>query len=347
MTAPPAPTETLAPHPRGERPAPHGRPIQEDLLAGFALPAGGIGPGPREHLTREKLERKRRRLLELTLDAVEFGKEPSVSSALRAAWQFWPRFSTYNGLLLLCQRPSATHVETPSTWQHRYGMVALPNEQPLLVLNPGGPLHFVLDASQVEPGPDPGSHAYEPHQPFARRTFDAAPQVLATMIESIKVHGVRVVDHRLGQSRGGHLTTSRTGATQDVVTSRRPLVVAPVPVRFELALNADLSPTEKLAVLAHELGHLYCGHLGPDPALLQTGEGLWLERLDLDAEQKEAEAEFVSDAVMRFVAPGATRLRPRETPELLDTPELPDHGSAVVAALAVELVLDTIQAAAL
>ncbi len=33
-------------------------------------------------------------------------------------------------------------------------------------------------------------------------------------------------------------------------------------VRYELLLNAKHSPEQKYATLAHELAHLYCGHLG-------------------------------------------------------------------------------------
>jgi hypothetical protein len=35
-----------------------------------------------------------------------------------------------------------------------------------------------------------------------------------------------------------------------------------VPLRYELKLNSKHSASENYATLAHELGHLYCGHLG-------------------------------------------------------------------------------------
>ncbi|GMA33179.1 ImmA/IrrE family metallo-endopeptidase [Litorihabitans aurantiacus] len=328
MTAPPA-----APARDGR--AAWGAAIQDDLLASLGVPAASAGGPSRERHDRTRLESKRQRLLQLAVQAREFAKEPSVPDVMRSAWQFWPRFAIYNGLLIVSQRPSATHVESPETWRTRYGMVPLPHEQPLLLLHQGGPLGFVFDASQVEPGPEPGTHRYEAEQPFARPAFADAPQVVATLVEAVKARGVRVVQHGLGVVRGGHVMATSSGAVQEVTTGRRPPVVEQVPVSFDVSLNSRLPPTEQLATLVHELGHLYCGHLGPDPALERTGQGLWLEREGLEHAQREAEADFVAETVMGFIDPEAA------LPIRSDDGAPPlGRESAVAAALAVELVLD-------
>ena len=45
-----------------------------------------------------------------------------------------------------------------------------------------------------------------------------------------------------------------------------------VPVRFEVLLNRSYSATEQLATLAHELGHIYCGHLGAQTSDVWLGK---------------------------------------------------------------------------
>src|SRR5439155_9836033 len=60
-----------------------------------------------------------------------------------------------------------------------------------------------------------------------------------------------------------------------------------VPLRYEILLNAQHSAEAKYATLTHELGHLYCGHLGtPNPKW-------WPDRRGLKIETREFEAESV------------------------------------------------------
>ena len=60
-------------------------------------------------------------------------------------------------------------------------------------------------------------------------------------------------------------------------------------VKYELLVNSnDQSPEAQYATIAHELAHLYCGHLGsPDIKL-------WPDRQNLDHVTEEFEAESVS-----------------------------------------------------
>jgi hypothetical protein len=63
------------------------------------------------------------------------------------------------------------------------------------------------------------------------------------------------------------------------------------PARYRLVLNKSFEPPAKYATLAHELAHLYCGHLGtPD-------EHWWPHRMNLDKKQEEFEAESAAAIV--------------------------------------------------
>ena len=60
-----------------------------------------------------------------------------------------------------------------------------------------------------------------------------------------------------------------------------------VPLRYELLLNSNLSAEARYATLVHELGHLYCGHLGT------LDEKWWPDRRGLPLPIREFEAESV------------------------------------------------------
>ena len=64
-----------------------------------------------------------------------------------------------------------------------------------------------------------------------------------------------------------------------------------VPVRYELLFNSNLSAEALYATLAHELAHLYCGHLG------SPNERWWPDRRGLHLSIREFEAESVCHLV--------------------------------------------------
>lgn len=72
-----------------------------------------------------------------------------------------------------------------------------------------------------------------------------------------------------------------------------------MPVRFETLVNVAYNHTEKLATLAHELGHLYCGHVGSDPG------DWWPHRTELGDELEELEARSTAAIVLRRHFPGS------------------------------------------
>jgi hypothetical protein len=58
-----------------------------------------------------------------------------------------------------------------------------------------------------------------------------------------------------------------------------------IPVRYNLVVNGNLSPEAIYATMVHELGHLYCGHLGT------PNNKWWPDRRGLTKEAREFEAE--------------------------------------------------------
>ncbi len=60
-----------------------------------------------------------------------------------------------------------------------------------------------------------------------------------------------------------------------------------MPRRYYLSLNKSHSTKSRYATLAHELGHLYAGHLGT------PSEKWWPDRRGLDLDTREFEAESI------------------------------------------------------
>jgi hypothetical protein len=255
-----------------------------------------------------KKENEAKRSIGYVMDAVlQFGKVSGFADLLDrvAALCVATSYSPYNALLMLLQRPAATYVLPAHQWQERYGYVIRPGEQPMVLLQRGGPVMFLLDVSQVEPGADALRLPVHLTNPYAMADVPDIGTALQWIVENAKYDGLRVTSAPLGIGFAGCVSHSQCSATQKVLVRKRPeLQMQDVPVRFDVELNRSYTATEKLATLAHELGHVYCGHLGADR------EDRWKGRRTLSDDLKELEAESVARVVFASLAPGV---------------ELPDH----------------------
>ena len=142
---------------------------------------------------------------------------------------------------------------------------------------------------------------------------------LAKTIENTKRDGIRVSERAHGSQRAGSIQYASTVETIEVPVGANPHVTYQrVPLRFELLLNCNLSLESRYATLVHELGHLYCGHLGT------PNNKWWPDRQGLPLEIREFEAESVCyltppislDAVLKsswlIEKMGRERLGPRK-----------------------------------
>lgn len=74
--------------------------------------------------------------------ALRYGKVTGLADLLDRVAAFH-QYSPYNALLVLLQRPAASYVLPSHAWGERYGRVIRPNEQPLVMLQPQGPVMFL------------------------------------------------------------------------------------------------------------------------------------------------------------------------------------------------------------
>lgn len=234
--------------------------------------------------------------------ALEYGHLESYGDLLLRVGSF-RQYKPYNALLVLLQRPHATYVLPAHQWETKHGRVIRPNEQPLVMLQRGGPVMFLFDVSQTDPGPNGRPLPLDLRSQYAMADVADAESALRCIIENAKVDGVRVLDAPLGNGYAGCVTLSKSDVRQSVRLGRQTPSIG-VRVQFDILLNRSYSATERLATIAHELGHLYCGHLGPCKSELWPDDVLWRDRSGLSHERDELEAESVARVVFHRLFPG-------------------------------------------
>lgn len=151
-----------------------------------------------------------------------------------------------------------------------------------MILRPFGPVAFVFELMDTH-----GKH------PFPKRLlnpFKTEGKVSESVFERLKNNlmslGIyyRVADH--GSASGGFVQTSgRYSGEMKIQRGNKEIWVK---VLFEMVANRNHPLGTQFATIIHELGHVYCGHLG-------TQNMKWLDdRRYLGKLEKEFEAECVN-----------------------------------------------------
>ena len=229
-------------------------------------------------------------------ELVNLAHQYTASKSYRELIEFISRFrfySPYNAMLIHIQRPGAKFVAPAHRWIWQYGRTIRPEAHPLVILQPMGPVMFVFDVDDTEPGEDARPLPREVEKPFEVRGGKVDNQLERT-IENAKRDGVRILLQKKGSQSAGSISKQdekslpsalmfETGKNRD----GGPIYTG-IPVRYNLILNSALSPGAIYATMVHELTHLYAGHLGT------PNKKWWPDRRGLAEVVKEFEAESVT-----------------------------------------------------
>ena len=184
-------------------------------------------------------------------------------------------FAPFNAMLLHIQKPGLTHAATAADWWKRFRRVPKDGARPLLVLRTMGPVDFVFDILDTEGDAVP-AHAFSfpTLGALARDRFD-------TILGTVGKTGIDLVRLDAGDGRAGWIRRlpppPQTKAKQ----------------RYQLAYNTNHPLPTQLVTVAHELSHLYLGHLGADQARDIR------DRRDRTHAQREVEAEMTAYLVAK------------------------------------------------
>jgi hypothetical protein len=228
-----------------------------------------------------------RALDELFQVAGQFSTRSEYSDLLHFIARF-RMYSPFNAMLVHTQMPGATYVATAKRWIQDYKRRIHPGARPITILQPKGPVLFVFDVSDTSPLPDAPELPQSVTNPFAIFKGKENGELERT-IENAKRDGVRVHHREFGSQHAGQIQIANTSdvfhLSEGPKSKERHVTV---PVRYELILNSHQTSAEKYATLVHELGHLYCGHLGT------PNEQYWPDRRGMSKQVVECEAESIS-----------------------------------------------------
>jgi hypothetical protein len=198
----------------------------------------------------------------------------------------FPNYSPFNGLLLYVQNSSATYVATARNWLQKFKRHPKYDARPMVILAPMGPILFVFDIHDTEGAPVP------PALLKARATGNQMPaKVYTNTLYNCASHKIAVYE-----------TTAEKAATY--AASRITPALRKQFQNFDLKkdtsylilIDKTQSTEDKYSALVHELGHIFCGHLGIDR------RAWWPERQGANISGEETEADAVAYLVCKRLA---------------------------------------------
>jgi hypothetical protein len=175
------------------------------------------------------------------------------------------RFSAFNVMLIEMQRPGATAIGSRDQWRAIDRRIK-PGAIPIAILWPFAPVHWVYELSDTYGRDIPQSQS----DPFATKGSLPGASWGATVRTAERCGILVEATDKWGGFRAGLagvLHGTKDGAVVTTAGRRH---------RWRVLVNAGLPPEGRFATLAHELGHIYCGHLGASP------EGLLAKPADSD-----------------------------------------------------------------
>jgi hypothetical protein len=183
--------------------------------------------------------------------------------------------SVYNAMLVRVQRPGASAVGSRNKWQ-TLGRTVRHDAVPIVILQPFGPVRFVFELGDTEGEALPGEEA---NPLISEGQLDA--KLWDRCVDAARLYGIAIT---VTGQYGGALA----GTSLVLPSAKRHSSEKALPVGWHIKINGQLDAPSRYVTLAHELGHIYCGHLGCD------AKGRWPTRTYLSHVQRELEAEAVA-----------------------------------------------------
>lgn len=173
--------------------------------------------------------------------------------------------SPYNAMLVGLQRPGARLVLSPYEWKKRYGRKIKPNAQNLITLWPFGPIDVKFDIDDTEPE-DPGIssptdkiiddylHAYDTKGSWDDKMWENLLSNLAQfgIAYDLKMHATTSYAAYISAGKGQTITIKLSKENS-----------MEIKCSYFISVNKNQAdPRTIFASVCHELGHLFCNHLG-------------------------------------------------------------------------------------
>ncbi len=179
-------------------------------------------------------------------------------------------FAPFNAMLLQVQKPGLSYATSARDWYERIGRWPKEGARPLLILWPFGPVALVYDVMDT--------------------VGKALPEDVASFfahgaVDEDRIAGFKPLTEKkniewcfvdAGDKNAGSIRVIRRAMTSEETT------------KYRMNVNRNHSMAVQFATIAHELGHMFLEHLGPDKKLNVP------ERPYTNQTKQELEAESVA-----------------------------------------------------
>jgi hypothetical protein len=220
------------------------------------------------------------------------------------------RLAVWNARMAYIQRPGARIIASEFEWQ-TVGRCVLPDAVPIIILWPFSPIRFVYELQDTGPPIDRESinDLFAAKGEFRLGTLST---LTSGCLKQQKNFRVEIEGRRLGFNYAGSaaaqgvvpftqsLAGQYVGGSQigkfasENAKSDGQLNRHGIPT-FRIIVNDRLEPGERFVTLAHELGHIFCGHLGACTSRSgKDEESGWPDRRSVGTHEKEVEAEAIA-----------------------------------------------------
>ena len=195
----------------------------------------------------------------------------------------FPKYSTFNCVLLYTQNSSVSYVATAGSWKRQFNRHLKHNARPLVILAPMSPIRFVYDLADTEGDAIP-PNLITPHDEHVK----LSQQVFDHTVHNCAVHGIIVREVRLND----HATKAPIPITGESLQQYGSLEIDSQK-DYLILLNSALCLEDRYACLVHELGQIFCGHQG------RSQHAWWQDRQHESETVKDIESESVGFLVCR------------------------------------------------
>jgi len=155
-------------------------------------------------------------------------------------------FAPFNAMLLQVQKPGLSYAASARDWRERFGRWPKEGARPLLILWPFGPVALVYDVKDTDGDPLPEDvSAFVAHGPFDQNR-------LRSLHPLLKKKSIDWIEVDEGDNRAGSIRVIKRAPDDKEFT------------QYRMHINRNHEPAVQFVTLAHELAHLFLGHLGTD-----------------------------------------------------------------------------------
>jgi len=179
-------------------------------------------------------------------------------------------FAPFNAMLLQIQKPGLSFAASNKDWRQIFRRKPKEGARPLLILWPFGPVALVYDVIDTEGAPLP----QDVFSFYAKGDIDNSK--VESFASPLKKQGIEWYPVDVGDNKAGAIKVLHRAQNEKEKTL------------YRMFINKNHKAVIQFTTVAHELGHLFLGHLGPDKNLSIP------QRTISDHSERELEAESVA-----------------------------------------------------